>query len=105
MTVRIADPHGVALALTCALAYGVAPSMARLAYDAGADVPTATTARFVAGVLAVGGLVLLTRGRMRLPARANWGSLGLGVLSTITSLGYMGSIFFIPASLALLIFY
>lgn len=99
------DPRGVALALLCAISYGVAPSMARLAYDAGADVPTATTARFVAGVLAVGMLVLISRRGLRLPARANWGSLGLGLLSTVTSLGYMGSIFFIPASLAVLIFY
>src|SRR3546814_10760119 len=79
--------------------------MARLAYLAGTDVPTATTVRFVAGVLTIGALIVITRRPLRLPARANWGSLGLGLLSTITSLGYMGSIFYIPASLAVLIFY
>ncbi|MFN4089399.1 MAG: DMT family transporter [Alphaproteobacteria bacterium] len=105
MPVRTADPRGVAVALGCALSYGIAPSMARLAYDAGADIPTATTARFVAGVLAVGLLVWLTGTGRRLSARANWGGAGLGVLSTVTSLGYMGSIYFIPASLAVLIFF
>lgn len=99
------DLRGVVLALFCAVSYGVAPSMARLAYDAGADVPTATTARFVAGVVAVALLVAVSGRSFRLPARANWGSLGLGLLSTVTSFGYMGSVFFIPASLAVLIFY
>ena len=99
------DPRGVALTLLCALCYGVAPAMARLAYDAGADVLTATTARFVAGVAGIAALIAIGRRALRLAARANWGSLGLGLVSTVTSLGYMGSIFFIPASLAVLIFY
>lgn len=105
MRVQSGDPRGVALTLLCAFSYGVAPAMARLAYDAGAGVLTATTGRFVAGVLGVGLLIALGRRALRLPARANWGALGLGLLSTVTSLGYMGSIFFIPASLAVLVFY
>ena len=99
------DPRGVALTLLCALCYGVAPAMARLAYDAGADVLTATTARFVAGVAGIAALIAIGRRALRLAARANWGSLGLGLVSAVASLGYMGSIFFIPASLAVLIFY
>src|SRR5690606_29139431 len=47
---RSGDPRGVALTLLCAASYGVAPAMAKLAYDAGAGVLTATTGRFVAGV-------------------------------------------------------
>lgn len=99
------DPSGVILCVLCAVAYGVAPAMTRLAYMSGADVFTASTGRFVAGVLGVAGLIILTRGAMRVPARANWGALGLGLISSATSLGYMGAIFFIPASLAVLIFY
>lgn len=105
VSVRTSDARGLALAVVCGAAYGVAPPMARLAYDAGADVWTASTARFVAGVLAIAALVWLGRRAARLPARANWGSLGLGLISSVTSLGYMGSIYFIPASLAVLIFY
>jgi drug/metabolite transporter (DMT)-like permease len=105
MRLQTSDGRGVALTLLCAFSYGVAPSMARLAYDAGAGVLTATTGRFVAGLFAVSMLMVLGRRALRLPARANWGSFGLGALSTVTSLGYMGAIFFIPASLAVLVFY
>jgi len=95
----------MALAVLCGCSYGVGPVAARLAYNAGSDVFTATTARFVAGVVGIGLLIWLGRRVMRLPARANWGSLGLGLLSTVTSFGYMGAVFFIPASLTVLIFY
>ena len=97
--------HGVALALLCASAYGLAPALARLAYTAGAGVLTATTARFVAGVIGVGLLVWLGRRAARLPLRAQLAACGLGLISTVTSLGYMGAIYFMPASLAVLIFY
>jgi drug/metabolite transporter (DMT)-like permease len=79
--------------------------MARIAYEAGADVFTATTARFVAGLVGISLLIAIGRRALRLPSRANWGAFGLGLISTVTSLGYMGSIFFIPASLAVLVFY
>ena len=105
MTVQTSDRRGVAITLSCALCYGVAPAMARLAYNAGTDILTATTARFVAGVIGIAALIAIGRRALRLTARANWGALGLGMISTVTSLGYMGSIFFIPASLAVLIFY
>jgi len=105
VSVQRGDARGIALAVLCGCAYGIAPPLARLTYDAGADVWTVSTARFVAGVLAIGALVWLGRGLRRLPARANWGALGLGLISTVTSLGYMGAIYFIPASLAVLIFY
>ena len=97
--------HGIVLALLCAFSFGVAPAVTRLAYMAGTDVFTASAGRFIAGVVGVAGLIVLTRGAMRLSARANWGALGLGVISSITSLGYMGAIFYIPASMAVLIFY
>jgi drug/metabolite transporter (DMT)-like permease len=100
-----ADPRGVLLALACAVSFGVAPAMTRLAYMAGADVFTISTVRFVAGVVGVAGLILVARSAMRLSPRANWGALGLGLISSATSLGYMGAIFYIPASLAVLIFY
>jgi drug/metabolite transporter (DMT)-like permease len=105
MTVQTSDPRGLALVVLSACAYGIGPPMARLAYDAGADVLTANTARFVAGVCGIALLLWLGRIATRLPSRANWGSLGLGLISTVTSLGYLGSISFIPASLAVLIFY
>ena len=105
MRQREIDAGGVALTLLCALSYGLAPAMARLAYEAGAGVLTATTGRFVAGVLGVGLLLALRRSSLGLPRRASLGALGLGLVSTVTSLGYMGSIYFIPASLAVLIFY
>jgi drug/metabolite transporter (DMT)-like permease len=105
MSVRISDPRGLALVVLSACAYGLGPPMARLAYNAGAGVVTASTARFVAGVAGIALLLWLGRRAMRLPARVNWGSLGLGAITTVTSLAYMGAIFFIPASLAALVFY
>jgi drug/metabolite transporter (DMT)-like permease len=98
-------PRGLLLAVLCGVSYGLAPALTRLAYMAGTDVFTVTAGRFVAGVVALTALVMLARSANRLSARANWGSLGLGLLSSVTSLGYMGAIFFIPASLAVLIFY
>lgn len=103
--VRSGDSRGVAIALLCACSYGLGPPLARLTYNAGTGVFTAATARFVAGVIGIGLLLWLGRRAIRLAPRVRWAACGLGVISTVTSLGYMGAIFFIPASLAILIFY
>jgi len=100
-----ADPRGVAFCLLSALSYGFAPVMAKLAYEAGAGVLTVTAGRFLMGALAIAALLTLGRRAWRLPARANWGAVGLGLATSVASLGYMAAVFYIPASLAVLIFY
>ena len=104
-TTEASDRGGVALVVLSTLAYGLAPSMARLAYDSGVTVMTATAGRFVAGACGIALLWWLRGAGFRLSRRAAWGAIGCGLISSITSTGYMAALARIPASLAVLIFF
>jgi drug/metabolite transporter (DMT)-like permease len=96
---------GVALILCTAVAFGLVPSFARLAYDGGTDAVTLVTVRsvFLAAALfvtlrVIGQATRLERGTLRL-------SLAMGLTMVGTSVGYLGAVQYIPVNLAVLIFF
>jgi drug/metabolite transporter (DMT)-like permease len=102
--VRRRELLGIALVLSTAAMFGFAPTFARLAYDAGADVVTVLLARFVFVWLMLEAIARL-RGAAPLEGRARRDAIGVGLLMGLVSFGYMGAIRYIPVGLASLTFY
>lgn len=96
---------GVALVLGVALAFSSSIILARLIYRAGGDALTLLAARYVA-TAAVLYLVFRLRGETPwLPRALTLPVLGIGLMVGSYAYGYLGSIQYIPVSLAVLIFY
>ena len=96
---------GVGLAAFSAATFGFGTTFALLAYQGGSNPITVVLLRTAAFVIVVG-LVLMSLGRLgKLSRRALVGTLWMAVTLAMVSLGYQGSVAFIPVSLAALIFY
>ena len=102
---REARRVGIVLVLTSAIAFAIGPTAAKIALDNGGNVLTVVTLRGVigAGLLAV--LVVLFRQRFRISRAAlRWCLLGSG-FSALMVYGFIGSVAYIPVSVAVLIFF
>lgn len=96
---------GRLLALLAAASYGGITTLARLAYDAGAGPATLIAARCLLAGLLLGALALVLRRPLAI-VRADWPAFALTSLGIFgMTVGYLGSVVFIPVSLAALIFY
>lgn len=96
---------GVALVLGVALAFSSSIILARLVYRAGGDALTLLAARCVAAA-ALLYLVFRLHGEAPwLPRALTFPVLGIGLMVGSYAYGYLGSIQYIPVSLAVLIFY
>ena len=96
---------GIVVATLVALAYGVSLVVARMSYDHGAGVVTIAVLRYGILCLVVGGWLYWFRGGVAARKTLGWRSMGIGVMAVITALSYLGTIKFIPVSLATLVFY
>ena len=96
---------GIAVATLVGLFFGTSLVVARMSYDHGAGVVTIAVLRY--GILSVVLWLWLLRfgGGLSTPKGLALRSMGLGVLSIITAMSYLGTIKYIPVSLATLIFY
>lgn len=93
------------LALSAAASLGLTTTLARLSYDGGTAPMTVLFLRGLAAALLVA-YILSRRGISLRPARPAWASLlSVGLASAGVSIGLLGSVFFIPVSLAIVIFY
>ena len=102
---RLTASLGVGLAAFSAATFGFGTTFALLAYQGGSNPITVVLLRTAAFVVVVG-LVLMSLGRLgRLSRRAVIGTLWMAATLAMVSLGYQGSVAFIPVSLAALIFY
>ena len=102
---RLTAGLGVGLAAFSAATFGFGTTFALLAYQGGSNPLTVVLLRTAAFVVVVG-LVLMSLGRLgRLSRRALIGTLWMAMTLAMVSLGYQGSVAFIPVSLAALIFY
>ena len=104
-TDRSSVPLGSIIATCSAITFGVLTTLGRLAYDGGSNPLTVVLLRLVTFIVIVGALLLLLRRPGRLPRRALLGTLWMAVTLAMVSLGYLGSVAFIPVSLAALILY
>jgi drug/metabolite transporter (DMT)-like permease len=102
---RLTAGAGVALTAFSAATFGFGTTFAFLAYEGGSNPLTVVLLRTVAFVVVVV-LILASLGRLgQLSRRGLIGTLWMAVTLAMVSLGYQGSVAFIPVSLAALIFY
>jgi len=96
---------GLSVVLLSAASFGAVTPFARLAYNGGVNVVTVMAVRYALAGLAVMGYLAWRRQPWRLAGRRLWQTLGLALLLGVLSFTYLGSIRYIPVSLAALIYY
>jgi len=98
---------GVVAVSASVIIFGLAPPLARLAYDAGSNPVTLVEVRFLAASTMLLALLAWRRRRDRSPLGGAPIPLLLviGIATAISSGGYMGAVEHIPASMASLLFY
>jgi drug/metabolite transporter (DMT)-like permease len=104
-TRRHFDPIGLLMVMGSAISFALTPTLNRLAYDAGSDISSLLTVRFVVTVPALLIVVLVLGKSLRLDARGWRNSAIVGVLMAATAYGYIAAVAYIPVSLSSLIFY
>jgi len=96
---------GPLLAIASTFCFAVMAIAAKVSYADGASAGFVMTARVIAGVIGIGAVLLVLRGRLSFAHSGYRPLAGYVVGLTGISLGYMGAIAHIPASFAALIFY
>lgn len=92
-------------ALGAALFYGLVTTCSRLAYDGGSDPQTVIWLRFVIAGAGIALALAVTRGRWRIPLELWPRTLLLALCWLAVSAGHLGAVYYIPVSLAALLFY
>jgi drug/metabolite transporter (DMT)-like permease len=96
---------GIGLLLTSALAFTLNILIINMAFKDGLDVNTANAVRFIV-TIALLFLFLKIRGRqLKLPPLERYKALALGITIFMIGVGYISATWYIPVSLAVLIFY
>jgi drug/metabolite transporter (DMT)-like permease len=102
---RLTAGLGVALAAFSAATFGFGTTFAFLAYEGGSNALSVVLVRTAVFAVVVG-LILVSLGRLAwLSRRALIGTLWMAATLAMVSIGYQGSVAFIPVSLAALVFY
>lgn len=99
------DPRGLAAVMIAAISFGLAPTLARMALDGGADMPTILAVRSMLAWASVYALARAMGGRPNLFSAHGLRGVLIGVPLAAASFGYLGAVRFIPVSLATLIFF
>jgi drug/metabolite transporter (DMT)-like permease len=99
------DPRGMVAVVIAAVSFGACPTLARYAYDSGSDAATNLFVRSLAAFVGVYILARCTGLRPRFLSRDSLKGALVGIPLALASLGYLGSVNFIPVGLATLIFY
>ena len=108
-------PRGYLFVFACASSFGLITSLAKLTYDEGASPPTVVFFRLLSGSLLMGVLSAWTHRKKLHPAKIKpkvsntWTVAVLvgvtGISISVMSLGYLGSVKYIPVSLSVLLFF
>ncbi len=96
---------GRLLAFLTAAFFGGSTTFARLAYQGGTNPITVVAARFLLGTLVVALVIVALRRSFRIPRRTWRRTMIVTFFWFLVATGYVSSVFFIPVSLAVLIFY
>ena len=96
---------GMLLAAVSASSYGLAITLARLAFDGGANPGTVMVLRYLMAVAVVAAVLRALGWRFRPPGALRGGLARLALGNFGVTLGYLTSILFIPVSLATVVFY
>jgi drug/metabolite transporter (DMT)-like permease len=96
---------GILLVLTSAIAFAIGPTGAKLALENGGNTLTVVTLRGAIGAVLLSVLIVMFRQRFRIGAVAlRWCLLG-SAFTALMVYGLIGSLSYIPVSLAILIFF
>ena len=96
---------GIIFALAAAGIYGLAPPFTRLAFSHGAP-PLETMAWRVCALVVVFSIVaLMWRVSLRIPVQARSAQVAMAISTGMISVGYLGSVQFIPVALAVIVFF
>ncbi|MHC8509192.1 MAG: DMT family transporter [Rhodospirillales bacterium] len=96
---------GAVLAVTSALCFTIMAMAAKAAYEDGASAAFVVILRSGATVIALAAVQVAMGGGLRMLRGARWPLLAYAVGTAGVALGYIGSLAFIPASQAVLLFY
>jgi drug/metabolite transporter (DMT)-like permease len=96
---------GFLILLLSAASFGAVTPFARLAYDDGVNVVTVMVVRYALAALVVLAYLTWKRRPWRLSKRKLWPAMALAIAMGALSFAYLGSIRFLPVSLAALIYY
>ena len=88
-----------------ASSFAIVATLAGLAYSGGVSPTAVVTARLAFGMFAGIGAILVLRRAWTVPRREWWPTLAIAVAWLIVNVGYMSSFYYIPVSLAVLIFF
>lgn len=96
---------GISLVVLSAILTAVVPTAAKLAQDAGATTLTVLSARGLIAVVVLSLAMLATGQRFLLGRKALLACLLAGIAYLFMAYGYIGSVAYIPVSLAVLIYF
>jgi len=96
---------GRVMALSSAMLLGMNTTLARVAYDGGANSTTVLGTRVAVCSISVGILIFLMRGRFAVPRQSILPLIGIGVAMAFQGVAYLSSVAYIPVGLAVLLFY
>lgn len=97
--------RGIGFTVLAASLFGLNTISARLAFEGGTDAVTGNATRFAFTLLVLFAWLALKRGRATLAPRQRLAGLALGIPFALCSFGYLGSIQYIPVSIAVLVLY
>ena len=92
-------------ALGSASSFAIVSTLAGLAYAGGASPAAVITTRLAFGMFGGIGAILMLRRAWTVPRREWWPTLAIAGAWLIVNVGYMGSFYYIPVSLSVLIFF
>ena len=96
---------GILLVLVSAVAFAIGPTAAKLAFDNGSNILTVVTLRGAIGAALLALLIVLLRQGFLISRLALRWCLACGVFSALMVYGFIGSVAYIPISVAVLIFF
>src|SRR5687767_4084699 len=96
---------GILLVLASTIAFAIGPTAAKLALDNGSDTLTVVTLRGVVGAALMALLVPVSRQGFGVDRRALRWCLCCGVFYSLTVYGFIGSVAYVPVSVAVLVFF
>jgi drug/metabolite transporter (DMT)-like permease len=96
---------GVVLVLTSAIAFAIGPTGAKLALENGSNTLTVVTLRGLIGAVLLGVLIVIFRQRFRISGVALRWCLLCSAFTGLMVYGLIGSLSYIPVSVAILIFF
>lgn len=96
---------GILLVLASTVAFAVGPTAARLAFDDGSNTLTVVTLRGAIGAALMALLIPISRQGFGLDRRAWRWCLYCGIFYSLTVYGFIGSVAYVPVSVAVLVFF